>query len=282
MRVLVTGATGLLGGRLVPHLRAAGFETVAHGMARPADVNADLRDPDAAHALLDDVTPDAIVHCVALTDVDACEEDPGRAREINVRPLENVTAWLANHPGRRLVHLSSDQLYDGPGAHQEDDVSPRNEYARTKLQSEAVAREANAIVLRTNFFGRSETPGRPSFSDWLIDAFRGRKPITLFTDVFFSPLALPTLINIIEVVLRSDATGVFNVGSRHGMSKRDFAHALATHLGLIADAARDGVSINANLPAPRPTGMLMDSAHFEDTFNMRLPTLQDEIEKAEA
>lgn len=281
MRVLVTGATGLLGGSLVPFLRGKGLEVIAHGMKKPADVQADLCDLQVTCAMLDTVAPDAIIHLVCLSDVDACEEDPNLAYLLNVHCLENVVGWLRDHSRTRLVHISTDQVYDGADENREEDVTLRNSYALTKYASELVARQVDSVVLRTNFFGRSRTQGKSTFSDWLINSLQQQAGITLFSDVMWSPLSLENLSQIVLVALRSKVTGVFNAGSHGGMSKRDFAHAVARRLKLPLETARDGVLADVALRAPRPRDMRMDSTLFEKTFGVSLPALADEIATAE-
>jgi dTDP-4-dehydrorhamnose reductase len=152
-------------------------------------------------------------------------------------------------------------------------------YAFSKYWSERVALAAGATVLRTSFFGASQCAGRRSWSDWLIDALEAKRPLTLFTDVQFSPLSLDTLAELLAGVLAEPRPGVFNLGSRAGMSKRDFAHALAQHLGLSTESAVDGKLSGAGLRAARPTDMRMDCALFERTFGVELPTLRGEIQR---
>jgi len=281
MKVLVTGATGMLGSSLVLYLRAKGMDVVGHGRMKAADINVDLCDKNKAFEMLDAVGPDSIVHLVCLSDVDACEKDPDQAFKMNVEALENVVAWINNHGNIRLVHISTDHLYDGPGKHSEGDVTIRNTYALSKYCSELVALQAEAIVLRTNFFGKSKSEEKNSFTDWLIDSLRHKENIILFTDVFFNPLSMETLSMNIHLALQSDVSGVFNVGSRGGMSKYDFACAIASRLGLALDNARAGILEEVNLKAVRPTGMLMDCARFEQVFRITLPSLEDEIKLAE-
>lgn len=87
-RVLVAGASGLLGHGLTPALRAAGFDVIAHGRRHGLSVNGDLCDAKQANEILDRVGPDVIVNLVALTDVDKCEEQPHEAfRRAAVAPL---------------------------------------------------------------------------------------------------------------------------------------------------------------------------------------------------
>jgi dTDP-4-dehydrorhamnose reductase len=278
-RVLVTGSTGLLGGSVVPRLRARGLDVVAHGLRGAADVRADLRSAGEAERAVASAAPDVVLNLAALADVDACERDPDRAYECNVRSVENLAAALRGRSSVAFVHVSTDHVYDGAGPHPESARCLRNVYALSKYWGERVALEAGATVLRTSFFGASRRAGRPSWSDWLIDAFEQKRPVTLFTDVQFSPLSMDTLADLLAAVLAAPRPGVFNLGSRGGMSKRDFAHALARHLGLSADAACDGSVKQAGLRAARPADMRMDCALFERTFGAELPTLRGEIQR---
>lgn len=281
MKILVAGSTGLLGGRLLPSLREKGVKVIGHGMSKSADVSTDLSSSLAARNMLDEWLPDIVIHLVCLSNVDTCEKDPNQAYRLNVCCLENMIPWFLDHPMTRLVHISTDMVYDGPGIHAEECITLKNTYALTKYMSELVARRVNGVVLRTNFFGHSHTKGKVSFSDWLISSFQRQLPITLFTDVMFNPLSMEKLSEMIFLVAQSKVTGVYNIGSHGGMSKRDFAHRIASRLGLSLESAKDGVISDSHLRAVRPTGMLMDVTRFENTFKVSLPTLEEEIERAE-
>jgi dTDP-4-dehydrorhamnose reductase len=285
---LVTGATGLLGCSLVPALRAAGWQVVTHGhsSAAPvqadvrADLRADLRDSQATQALVQRVQPALLVNLAALTNVDTCETDPHAAYLLNVRVVENLAAACGS---AHLLHISTDQLYDGTGPHAEDDVRVTNTYAFSKRASElAAAAAAQATVLRTNFFGRSALPGRHSFSDWLFNALSQGQAIQVFDDVCFSPLAMDTLSSLIVRVAEQRPLGVFNAGTRGGMSKADFAFAFAAAAGLPTASMRRADSSAVNLKAYRPKDMRMDSSRIEQALAMNLPELASEIQRTGA
>ena len=281
-RILVTGASGFLGRRLVPFLRSRGHEVVAGARTGEGEVRADLTKPADAARLLAETRPEAIVHLVAHTNVDQCERDPQAAYALNVQTVANlVDAARAAKTTPGFVLISTDQVYDGAGDNPEDAVLLRNTYALTKLCGERVAREIGGTVLRTNFFGRSHTPGRASFTDWLQSAAGAGKDMTLLTDVYFSPLSVETLSAGIARAVERPAPGIYNLGSREGMSKRDFSHAVARRLGLSLAKAKDGTQDDLKLDARRPKGMMMDSRRFEAAFGMSLPTLSSEIQTAE-
>jgi dTDP-4-dehydrorhamnose reductase len=281
-RILVTGASGFLGRRLVPFLRERGHHVIAGAQKGDGEVRADLTKTGDAARLLADTTPETIVHLVAHTNVDQCERDPQAAYALNVTTVANlVDAIRGAKQSSRFVLISTDQVYDAAGDNPETAVMLRNTYALTKLAGERVASEIGGTVLRTNFFGKSHTPGRASFTDWLIGAATAGKDMTLLTDVYFSPLSVETLSAGIARVVERPTSGVFNLGSHAGMSKRDFSHTVATRLGLSLAKAKDGTQDDLRLDARRPKGMMMDSRRFEAAFDMTLPTLESEIQTAE-
>ncbi|WP_436550085.1 SDR family oxidoreductase [Janthinobacterium sp. LB3P118] len=273
---MVLGATGLMGSTLVPYLRQCGHTVFANATASGA--RADLTQDDAMRACLDQAMPDAIVNLIALTNVDECERSPQQAYRVNTRIVENIAAWMRD-TGRHvhLIHISSDQVYNAPGPHREDQVALSNYYGFSKYAGELAAATVPHTILRTNFFGVSQCPGRTSFSDWLVRALRQGESITVFDDVLFSPLSLGTLVSLIEQVLARSIQGVFNVGSREGLSKADFAFTLAQQLNLSSANMRRGNSSSSPLTAYRPKDMRLDVAKFEAAIGMPMPILQKEI-----
>jgi dTDP-4-dehydrorhamnose reductase len=276
-RMLVTGATGLLGTTLVPLLAARGHVITRHARSAAADLRFDLTDRAATRAGVARAAPEVVINLAALTDVDRCEADPPLAYTQNVRSVENLCSALEEHGGTFLVHISTDQLYDGAGPHAEDDVRLTNYYAYSKRMGELVAERVAAAILRTNFFGRSRAPGRTSLSDWIESKLEAGEPLTVFSDVLFTPLAIESLSANIALAAERRLAGLFNLGSRDGMSKADFAFRVAETLGMPATRMKRGRSSDARLGAYRPTDMRMDSSRFESAFGVRLPRLEDEI-----
>lgn len=278
--VAVAGAFGLLGSTLVPYLRAGGHDVHALGRGI-GGFTGDLSDREQSFAVLDAAEPSVIVNLAALADVDACERNPHRAYLGNVRIVENLVAWIASRGNHSyLVHLSTDQVYDGDGTHAEGDVTLTNHYAVSKYAGELAAARVASTVLRTNFFGPSRHPSRLSLSDWLVRTLGEGMPATVFEDVQFSPLSMSCVAKHVQRAVMLRRPGVFNLGSRDGLSKADFAFALATAMQLPTGLLTRGRSTDVARAAYRPTGMRMDSSLFEQTFETSLPALQQEIESA--
>lgn len=277
-KVLVTGANGLLGSSLVPTLIAKGYDVVCVGFSSGADITIDLTDTAQTHGALDQVCPDSVVNLAALTDVDLCQTDPHQAYMLNIKIVENVASWVRYNESTELVQISTDQVYDAVGAQTEDQVYISNVYGMSKYTSELVAEGVNAISLRTNFLGKSLAQGKKSLSDWLVEKLLAKTDLTVFEDIYFSPLSLDTLSQTIATVLANPISGVYNLGSHGGLSKADVAFKLADVLGLDASHVRRGRCADLDLIAKRPSGMIMDSSKFEASYQVSLPTTIEEIE----
>lgn len=279
LRVFVTGAGGLLGCALLPYLRSLSHEVVAAPGRTSPRQTLDLLNEADVHGLLDSVRPDVIVNLAALTDVDYCELHPDEAYRVNAGLVLHLARWIeSRHSAAHLVQISTDQLYDGPGPHVEATICPTNFYAYSKCVAEEYVGRVGGTSLRTNFFGHSSRPGRASFSDWIVASIRAERPITVFEDVLFSPLSLPTLVRAIDRVMREPARGVFNLGSRQGLSKADFAFRLAEAAGLPSTGLTRGTLASRPQAARRPRDMRMDSTLFARTFAGFDVDLNQEIE----
>ncbi|MBT4711720.1 MAG: SDR family oxidoreductase [Alphaproteobacteria bacterium] len=274
--VVVTGATGLLG----PYLTAAGKnQNRVFGLARRGtDIDCDLCDPDQTLAAVGKLRPDLVIHAAAYTDVDGCEDDPIQADRVNHLATASLAKAMNGHG--HLVCVSTDQVYgDTAGPNVEGDEAPVNAYGRSKLAGELAALNGHpkTTVVRTNIFGPSRTNGRKSLSDFVVESLTTGRRITLFTDVLFSPLHMATLAKTVFEMAAKNISGVFNVGSRGGMSKRDFGHLVAQHFNLGTESATDGVSSAVLGRAARPRDLRMDVRKVEAALGRPMPTCEEQI-----
>jgi dTDP-4-dehydrorhamnose reductase len=279
-KILILGATGLLGSTLTPHLKSRGYSVIAHARRKGgADFIFDLNDWEMTCKSLTQIQPEIIINLAGLTSVEICQQQTHASYLANARTVENIARWVKlSKSSCHLIQISTDQVYDGEGPHTEDHVTLTNNYALTKYAGEIAAAQVESTILRTNFVGRSKVSFRESLTDWVYASLTNGKNVQVLTDVLFSPLSMETLVEMIELVIREKPIGVYNLGSSNGMSKADFDFMFAEMLGLPVDImSRINSSEATFLHAYRPKDMRMDCSKFEKFFGINLPSLADEI-----
>lgn len=280
--IFVIGGDGLFGCTLVPVLKfnKRNVKTVSR-TNQASDYNVDFSDPVCVNEFLDEHKPATIINLAGLTDVDFCEASPNMSFRANVKVVENIAHWIKDsQSGCHLIHISTDHVYDGHGSHKENDVTITNYYAFSKFAGELAAQLVPSTIYRTNFFGKSFCPKRRSLSDWLFTSLTSGDSIQVFDDVLFNPLSMDTLSEFILQSIDKKPIGLYNLGSRDGFSKADFAYSFSKVLGLDSKNMRRTTTDKVNfLKIYRPKIMLMDCSKFETDFKIVLPTLEEEIIK---
>ena len=279
-KVLVTGAYGLLGKTLCRILQEKKFIVIKQGRDPNSEISMDLTDLKILKSTLHNLKPNIIINLASLTNVDECEKSADKAYSANVQIVKNLSKYIAKTLNKcHLIQISTDQVYRGTGPHKENEARPINRYAQTKFSGEIVAKGVGATVLRTNFVGKSECPNRDTLSDWFVKSIKSKKKINLFNDVFFSPLEIINLSKIISKIIKFKIPGIFNLGSKDGMSKANFCKKIAKKLNLSLSFCTIKSVKDSSLKAPRPKDMRLNNDLFEKTFKIKLPTLKKEIDK---
>lgn len=282
-KVLILGAYGFLGTYLSSHLVESGFQVLRQGRNLDADFKINLESKDELIIFLNTNRPNTIINLIALTDVDYCEKFPNTSFISNSKIVGNISsAIMAFELKTRFIHVSTDQVYNGDGNHSEDIVNPLNVYGITKYLGERMINsDLNRIILRTNFVAKNYLMNN-SFSDWLLSSATNKNEITIFNDIFFNPLHISTLCNIIsKYIINSNITGTFNLGSNNGTSKAQFALMFIEKLK-ITNNFIVGKSTNFNFAAKRPKNMTTNLSLFEEKFDLKLPDFKNEINKLSA
>jgi len=276
MKILVFGSTGLLGAVLCRYLCEAGHEVIGFRRSPETPCCTEKEITSVFASAIKRATPQCIINLVGATNVDECQKNMGHAVLLNCFVPQMLINFCQR--GEHLIHLSSDQVYEGPGPHDESSTRPVNIYGLTKFVGEYPVVQAGGCVLRTNFFGKSRTSSRKSLSDWLVSEGRSGHPIRVFKDVWFSPLGMSSLCAAIHHVAKMRLTGLFNVGASDGVSKAEFARMLFKQLGLDRRLLRS-VSVNhVKIGATRPHDMRMDSSLFRRITGFDLQSVQREVE----
>lgn len=271
MRLIVIGGSGLLGREVVRAAARRGHRVLAVGSTRPPaappGTETGLLPPGdqlALERLVLDRFPDAVVNAAALADVGACERDPESARQANA-VLPGRLAELTHHVGARLVHVSTDMVFDGAGApyRSTDTPSPLNTYARTKLEGEKAVMAAGghgASVVRSspilgNTPGGDRTPHERLFLDW-----RSGKVSRLLAEEIRQPVSVTNLAEVcLELAERTNLSGIFHWAGRDALSRHEMGVRIARRFGL--DPARCVEAVGyADLPGlgPRPRDLRLE------------------------
>lgn len=249
------------------------------GAARSGAEHAcDLGDAAAATALVASLRPRLVINAAALTDLNACEADPGLAYRVNARAVA-VLAEACRASRSRLLHVSTDHFFSGDGRAAHSEVAPVrlvNEYARGKFAGESFALALpRALVLRTNITGFRGWAGKPTFAEWLIGAIERDDEMTLFDDFWTSTLDAPSFARAALDLADAGIAGLVNVASRTIANKLAFAEAMARGLGRTMTRARPG-SVGG-LAVRRAESAGLDVRVAESILGRTLPDLDEVI-----
>ncbi|UUY04307.1 dTDP-4-dehydrorhamnose reductase [Svornostia abyssi] len=248
MRLLVTGAAGMLGQRVVADAAARGWEAI--GIDLP---DGDLTDEATAHDLVAALAPTAIVHCAAWTDVDGAEEREDAALRVNADASRNV-GRAAAAIGARVVAVSTDYVFDGSLTDrpyvESDPTGPLGAYGRTKLAGElalADAVEDHAIARTAWLFGA----GGKNFCETMLGLAATRDRVAVVTDQVGSPTWTGHLSPALLALVESDLRGPVHTAGAGQCSWHELTVELFRLAGVDCEVG-ETTAAEFQRPAPRP------------------------------
>lgn len=284
MKILVTGGSGLLGSNLLHYLQNKGdtlFYTIKTHRVQFNDtpITADLTTDVTS---IEENTYDVVINTVALTDVDVCEKDPQSSFKLNTEIPEKLAKYCLRTNGH-LIHISTDQIFDGKKGNytEESEPNPINIYAKTKYEAEKriqnILPQEKYTILRTNFFGIN-CINKLSFSEWILDCLTNKKEIKMFYDVYFNPLLVNTLVEIIDKCIQNNLSGIYNCTSDTPISKYDFGMMLKSIFGLDHPIERISLS-EMQFAAKRPKNMYLNNTKIKQALQIKNLSVKDEVVK---
>ncbi|MDZ7687766.1 MAG: dTDP-4-dehydrorhamnose reductase [Halobacteriales archaeon] len=271
MRVLVIGATGLVGTNTARYVEKRGHDVFETFHTEPDDTDAnvdgqlDKEDEEAVVELVSDVEPDAVIDTAAFHDVDACEEERDRAWRVNAQGTRNV-ALAADEVGAQYVFISTDYVFAGRPEEtpyvEEDAVSPVDYYAQTKYAGEQAAKIADDwTVLRPSvIYGLA----KPNFVTWALSELRDGESVGIVDDQISTPTYAPDLARACVEVVEDGVTGVYHSAGPESLSRYDFTVELAEVYGYDTDLVDPITTEELGQDAPRPTDGSLDSSRLYD------------------
>ena len=225
--------------------------------------------------------PQIVINAAGLTNVDQCEKTPDLSQEINVDLAKNI-ALVCNQLGVKMVQISTDHLFSGemPMLDEQAHVNPLNVYGKNKAEAEKQVLNVNssALVIRTNFFGWGPSY-RSSFSDFIINSLRSKNKLTLFDDVFFTPIHTSTLVKTVHELVENGAKGIFNVVGDERISKKNFGQKIIKKFGLDAQLMQIGSIKDEPLLTHRPVDMSLSNQKLRRFLRKDIGGVDDQINR---
>jgi dTDP-4-dehydrorhamnose reductase len=281
MRILVTGASGLLGSAVTATFRACGDEMHVTGHAA-----LDIVDDGAVDRLARQIQPDVIVNCAAYNDVDAAETNVEAALAVNAFGVLALARAARQH-GAILIHYSTDFVFDGETDRpyvEEDPPNPRSVYAASKLLGEWFAADATRYyILRVeSLFGGPgvRTGSRRGSLGTIVDRIRAGGVVPVFVDRTVSPSFTPDVAAATRALIHSGAPwGLYHCVNSGLGSWRDVAEEAARRLGVdLNGRIRELTLESVAAPAPRPRFCAMSPARMA-SLGIGMPTWQDALKR---
>lgn len=271
MKVLIFGATGLLGKALMRELRDD--EVVGLGSR-----DVDIRDAGRVQGVVGDAKPDWIVLAAAYTDVDGCESNRELAFAVNRDGAVNVAA-AAKHVSAKLLFLSSDYVFNGRKTspyEPEDARNPQSVYGHSKSEAEIRLLEimSDCCIARTSWiFG----VGGKCFPDTILKLAATRPALDVVNDQRGCPTYTVDLARAIIELCRKDASGIVHVTNSGDCSWFEFAQAIVKSAGLPTEV-RPVSSQQMARPAPRPAYSVLSATSLH-SYGIQMATWQDALRR---
>lgn len=257
MKVMVVGASGMLGSELMKLLGHSGIA---------CDLPAfDVTDSDSVTAAIARVKPDVLLNTSAITDVDFCEQNPELAEGVHHTGVKNLAAT-----GIRLITVSTDQVFSSGNRYllESDSTEPANIYAASKLRGEASALEypANAVVRTSWLFGEK------GLLPWIITRLCTDGVVTAVTDQTSCLTSVVSLAGIlVGMATDTDRTGLYHCVNKGAVTPYELACRVRDRIGTGTVKATDWAQLA--LPAHRPVWSALGTER-----NIELPSLEEVME----
>ena len=292
-KLLIIGATGLVGSKLGSLASKHGFETFNTQNARrsplPNSAQLDITDSEATSDLVRKIKPKVIINTAALHNVDYCETHKEEAHRVNVEGVKSL-AEAATENETRFVHLSTDYVFDGTMGHysEQDTPHPLHYYAETKLESEKVASRvpSYAVARPSVIFGWNalEAEGVPSssgktinFAMFVLDKLKKNENVKAVRDQYSSPTFADNLAEALLRLSRHSDNGIFHTAGRTCQSRYEFAAKIAEVFNYSNRLVQPTFTSDLKQIAERPKNSCLNVEKAEKTLGMRFLTAEEGI-----
>ena len=285
-KILIVGGSGLLGVNWALLKRfnydiTIGINNRLIKINHVFSIQLDTSNLTSIENAINKINPNIVINVAGITNVESCEKNVELANFVNIK-LPKMLALLCNKHNIKMVQISTDHLTNGllPYFDELCDPFPLNNYGYTKLMAENEVLNVcpRALVIRTNFYGWGPSY-RKSFSDYIISNLRDNKPIKLFTDVYFTPIIICKLVDVIHELLTKNLFGLFNVVGDERISKFMFGKKIAQVFMLDDNLVLPDLIINRKDLTKRPHDMSMSNKKASFYLDKNIGNINDHLIK---
>lgn len=281
--ILITGANGQLGHEMRNVLASdQRFNALFTDVAGDDITVLDITNEEAVERIIADNAIAIIINCAAYTAVDAAEDDEATATLLNANAV-GILARVAKRHGARMVHISTDYVFDGNGCipYTEDmPTNPQSAYGRTKLDGECQLLDAlgdNAVILRTAWL---YSPYGKNFVKTMLTLGKGKPALKVVFDQVGSPTCARDLARAIVTVITADDwhPGIYHFSNEGVISWYDFTLAIHRLAGITTCDVQPCHSDEFPAKAHRPAYSVLDKSKFKATFGVTVPYWLDSLQ----
>ena len=298
MKVLVTGANGLLGQKLIKLLLSkqdVDIIATSRGNCRIKELgraeyhSLDVTNKAEVVNLFSELNPEVVIHTAAMTQVDDCELNQEDCKIANYEAVRNIVDGCRSI-NAHLVHLSTDFIFDGSEGPLTEDAIPKpvNFYGETKLEAEKLIFESGiswGIARTVLVYGIVPGLSRSNIILWVKDSLENKKTINVVDDQWRTPTLAEDLAQGCWLMAKSKATGVFNISGNDMLTPYDMAQMVAEHFHLDNKYIKRANSTTFSQPAKRPakTGFIIEKAENElgykpHSFKQGIEIIADQLQ----
>jgi dTDP-4-dehydrorhamnose reductase len=284
MKILVTGASGMLGATLVKVLSKK-YSIYATGNSDFVNLAFNYKKfdllNDSYEELIEWANPDIIIHCGALTNGNYCNQKPLEALNVNgvsVRKLIDAT-----NSSVKIIYISTDAVFSS-GLHlakEKDCVFPENVYGKSKELGEffLLNSDRDYSIVRTTIVGLNENKNKSGFVEWIINSAKKGEQINLFDDVLFNPISIWELTEELDYLISNNliSSEVIHIAGNQICTKYEFGKLLLDELKLPFQKVERGTIMTYKNRAKRATDQSLDCTYYQNKYKRKLPSLIETV-----
>jgi len=285
MKILISGASGLLGSKIAELAEEEGNQVFSGYFSQEPifgqPIRLDLKNKQSISETITDIKPDTIIHSAALTNVDECEKNKKLAEEINVVGTKSI-AEAAKKNNAYLSYISTDYVFDGlKGMYKEEDkTNPVNFYGQSKLHGEKAVEEINEefLIARTSvIYGTRPASGKINFALWLVESLEKNQEIKVLTDQFISPTLNTNLAKMVLEASERRLSGIYHIAGASRVSRFEFAIELAETFNLNKSLIKESSVSDMDWVAKRPKDSSLDVSKTNNVLKTKSMNLSEAL-----